>query len=113
VLQVRCTTCHSDPPNSGAPIKLTTHADAKAHASALTARVDAGTMPPDAETNPLSAKQKAELLNWVNSGAPGDECAGGPGCPEDPNRCAGEQFLPCTPDVQIQAFGPDPKVRSS
>jgi hypothetical protein len=112
VLQAKCTSCHSDPPNSGAPFKLTTYADARDHAPAIAARIEAGSMPPPTANTPLSTEQKAALLSWVNAGAPGNECVSNkPGCPEDPNLCVGEQFLPCVPDAYILAYSPEDRAQ--
>jgi hypothetical protein len=104
VLRAKCATCHSDPPNSGARFKLTRYADAKERAWAIAALLEADLMPPAAVNTPLSGEQKAILLNWLDGGALGADCDGGPGCEDDPNLCAGERFLPCKPDVRIQAY---------
>jgi hypothetical protein len=110
VLRAKCTTCHSDPPNSGAPFKLTTYADARAHAPGIAARVHAGTMPPPSANTPLTEDQKEVLLNWIRGGAQGGDCASEDACARDPNRCIGERFLPCTPDVRVLAFAPGDKA---
>jgi hypothetical protein len=67
VLSARCTTCHSSPPNNGAPMSLVSWASVNAYAAAIHGAVSSGAMPP---TGSLSTNDASILLSYVSSGAP-------------------------------------------
>lgn len=67
VLSARCTTCHSSPPNNGAPMSLVSWASVSAYAAAINDAVSSGAMPP---TGSLSTNDASILLSYVSSGAP-------------------------------------------
>ncbi|HMJ12897.1 MAG TPA: hypothetical protein VK524_15855 [Polyangiaceae bacterium] len=112
VLTTKCTSCHADIPNSGAPMPLTSYAatqqtdpeTGQKYYSLLGTRAGNGSMPPYPNL-PLSTTDKQVLVNWANSGGKGAECptpsAGT--CETDPNYCVGEQHLPCKPDMYFKA----------
>lgn len=112
VLDAKCTSCHADIPNSGAPMPLTSYAATQRNGlngqkifSLIGARVASGTMPPGGG---LSAQEQATLVDWANAGGPGSECAGQSRgtCATDPSYCIGEQYLPCKPDIYLRAHAP-------
>lgn len=88
LLNSRCSSCHSDPPRSGAPMPMLTRADlvAPTPTNALVsvideaaARMSAGTMPPP----PLPSATESEIAavqSWIDEGLPGSECS-----PSDPD----------------------------
>jgi len=84
VLEVRCQECHGNPPVHGAPFPLATYADTQADYFGkpvwmrMQNAIDAGFMPPIPKP-PLSAEDKATMLDWLDRGAP----SAGPGeaCP--------------------------------
>jgi hypothetical protein len=67
VLSARCTTCHSSPPNNGAPMSLVSWDSVNAYAAAIHGAVSSGAMPP---TGSLSTNEASILLSYVSSGAP-------------------------------------------
>ena len=67
VLSARCTTCHSSPPNNGAPMSLVSWDSVSAYAAAINGAVSSGAMPP---TGSLSTNEASILLSYVSSGAP-------------------------------------------
>jgi mono/diheme cytochrome c family protein len=77
IFDARCTSCHR--PDGIAPFSLTTYEDAKAHAAAVRAAVQARTMPPwlAAKTDvayrhdpSLDDAQTQTIVRWVEAGAP-------------------------------------------
>lgn len=117
VITAKCTSCHSNPPNSNAPFSLVTYQDVAPRAARIQARINqaVGQMPP-ANAPQLSADEKAAINNWVAGGAQGSDSCGGTGtgtctggtptCQQDPSYCVGEQFLDCTPTVRLRAHAP-------
>ena len=80
VVERNCGSCHSDPPQYGAPMALASGSDLNTHAAQVLRRVNAGTMPP-ASQPPMSASDKAVLTRWLNAGAGpvNERCAAGGG----------------------------------
>jgi hypothetical protein len=64
----------------------------------MKARIEAGTMPPS-YAQQLTADEKTRVLNYLNAGAPGSECGGGP--PDFNN-----DPLPCNVTRQFKAHAP-------
>lgn len=93
VLAARCTSCHSDPPRSSAPVPLVTREDllapsavdpAQSYAERAVVRMRAGTMPATG-----GAEADADVIDaWLAAGAPsggcGDGGGGGGGTAPDP-----------------------------
>lgn len=87
LLNSRCTLCHSDPPRSGAPMRMLTRADLVAPAptrptvrvidETLT-RMLAGTMPPP-PLPPATQMEISAVESWIEAGLPSAECG-----PSDP-----------------------------
>ena len=110
VLEKRCRSCHSDPPQFGAPMPLVTydqlHDDAVIASSEVfeevAARVtDAADPMPPAPSAPLDAAEQKTLTDWVSAGAPartGAACTGTPKPTVNP--------LGCTTDLLIAPSEP-------
>jgi cytochrome c5 len=85
-IEAKCQRCHAQPPQNGAPFPLLTWEDT--HASygqqlvyqAMLPAIEKGIMPftelkLDPPVEPLTADEKALLLNWLGDGAPPAEAA--------------------------------------
>ncbi|MET0282922.1 MAG: hypothetical protein ABW352_00570 [Polyangiales bacterium] len=86
VLAERCWTCHDQVPQFGAPVSLSNFEQLHAQSprakvpyyQAVADRIQPGELPamPPAGQPPLSAEQRATLLDWIAAGAPaGEACA--------------------------------------
>jgi hypothetical protein len=116
VLAAKCRTCHRRPPLFGAPMPLLTLSDTRAPApsgqglvwESMRTKVTKGLMPPPTTpTGPLTAAEKATLLDWLNSGAPAgaDACTPAPDAGAPPSAPSGPSTLPCTPKHEFRAHG--------
>jgi hypothetical protein len=112
IVQTRCAGCHAAPPLFGAPMSLRGQPDFQATAldgkqkiwQAVSARVEAGTMPPKSAT-PLTASERATLLGWVTQGAPAIAAACAP-TPPAPGML--EPALGCQPNHVFTSSGSTP-----
>jgi uncharacterized membrane protein len=79
VLKARCQTCHSDPPQNGAPVSLVSYADVKEHADQIAEfiSVEVDFMPPPGAPN-LTSEQRTTLSSYIAAGLPS---AGSASCP--------------------------------
>ncbi|HEY6561740.1 MAG TPA: hypothetical protein VI072_30935 [Polyangiaceae bacterium] len=99
VLQImanKCQTCHSNPPQYGAPMPLTTLQEVQTHRERMIARVEARTMPPNTT---LSDADRNTLVTWLRNGAQGvapSTCV----IPGDDDRI-GPEYLPCPDSHRI------------
>jgi len=114
VLETHCQTCHSSPPQFGAPMALMTRADllaapvgngkdtASRVADLVVSRTAAGEMPPPPDVA-LSEADQATLASYVQSGLPesSDTCGTGGG-----GTGGGEPTLDCTPDTTLKPTAP-------
>lgn len=77
ILEARCQRCHTDPQKNAAPFPLLSYDDTQEEAryEQMGDAVDRDFMPPlwlvlDPPVDPLSCREKATLLGWVDQGAP-------------------------------------------
>lgn len=76
ILERWCTSCHTDPPTSGAPMPLLTHGQVVAFLEPVRVRtLVQQTMPPGGGMDP---DDRAVLGAWIAAGAPDDTPDGGP-----------------------------------
>ncbi len=68
IIDSSCLNCHSDPPDNGAPMSLTTYQDVKESVmnTDLIGRVESGNMPQGG--TPLTAAQVQAIKNWETGG---------------------------------------------
>jgi uncharacterized membrane protein len=93
ILQQKCQRCHQLSPEHGAPFSLLTYADTQEddgkgnqRFQLMAAVIDSGYMPPkfmklDPPVEPLTAAERATLLDWCAQGAPqgaADSCPATP-----------------------------------
>jgi hypothetical protein len=115
VLTRSCVSCHSDPPQFGAPMPLVTWTQAHAEASLIHARIhdDQRPMPPPPNAR-LDAASAATLDAWIAGGAPagGDATCGAspaPGRGDDGGASLGDGAAPatdCVPDLHVAPASP-------
>jgi hypothetical protein len=117
VVKARCGFCHSSPERFGAPMSLLAMGDFTAPAHSNTSKqvwelartkIESGAMPPaNAPGGPLSASEKATLLEWLGSSGPTADSARPATCPDAgaPSEPTVQTELPCTPDYEFRAQG--------
>jgi hypothetical protein len=105
IIYNRCASCHHT--GGIAPFNLMSYADAINHAPAMKAQVQAGTMPPwppdpavsrFAHERVLSAKEKANILDWLDGGRPTGDLSLAPPAPTFNDK--GD--LPGMPDLIVK-----------
>jgi hypothetical protein len=102
VLASRCRSCHTDPPQYGAPMSLVTYSDVKSVSDTIVRRIASDTQPMPPSPNPrLSAAERKTLSDWVAAGTPAssDACGGSTTTSIDPT-------LKCNADLILAPEGP-------
>jgi hypothetical protein len=101
LLASRCRSCHSDPPQYGAPMSLVSYADVKNVGERIVRRIDDDARPMPPSPNPrLTEAERKTLRDWVAGGAR----AGTEACSSSPS--AVDPTLKCNADVILAPAEP-------
>jgi hypothetical protein len=102
IVSENCAACHGATPGFGAPMSLASPSDFHAVRELVRERIQSDThrMPPPPNP-PLTASERATLLDWLAAGAPaGDACA----TPATPDGGTVHP-LGCEPDLELRPAG--------